>query len=312
MLNRRHLRVKVLQSLYSFNQSENKDVSFFESGLISNINKVYDMYILLLNLIPELAQFTETDAKERAAKHVKNPDDWNISTRFTDNKLAQLIAHHAELKKEYTVRKITWQGERELIKSLFNEFKNSEEYKTYVVAEQNFSTDKEFILWVVKNIFTNSIVLEQYLEEISINWPVDKSVVYGMLIRTIKSASETKLNLELISQNWPEDREYILKLFREIILRDAEFQGYISKRTKNWDVERIALMDVLLMKMAICEWLIFNEIPVKVSINEYIDISKEFSTPKSKSFINGVLDKILDDLKTQNLIHKTGRGLLEN
>lgn len=312
MLNRRHLRVKVLQSLYSFHQSENKEVLFFEKGLIANITKVYDLYILLLNLIPEIAQFTEIDAKERAAKYVKNSDDLNIDTRFAENKLALLIANNADVITEFKARKITWQGEKEIIKTLFNEIKNTEQYKTYLATEQNFLTDKEFVLWLIKNVVIKSAVLEQYLEEISINWPIDKSVVFGMVIKTIKSATEKKLKLELMSPDWSQDREYILKLFREIIKRDAEFQDYISKRTKNWDVERIALMDVLLMKMAICEWLIFNEIPVKVSINEYIDISKEFSTPKSKSFINGVLDKILEDLKTQNLIQKTGRGLLEN
>jgi N utilization substance protein B len=156
--------------------------------------------------------------------------------------------------------------------------------------------------------------IEQIFEEKFINWPVDKDVLQALVAKTFKNFSSTipvENKLAQICPNWDEDRPYIIDLFKKVIVFEKEYQELIAQKTKNWDSERIALMDTLLMRMAITELIHFSSIPIKVTMNEYIEISKEFSTPKSNSFINGILDKILVDLKASGKVQKVGRGLLE-
>jgi N utilization substance protein B len=156
--------------------------------------------------------------------------------------------------------------------------------------------------------------IEQIFEEKFINWPVDKDVLQALVAKTFKNFSSTipvENKLAQICPNWDEDRPYIIDLFKKVIVFEKEYQELIAQKTKNWDSERIALMDTLLMRMAITELIHFSSIPIKVTMNEYIEISKEFSTPKSNSFINGILDKILADLKASGKVQKVGRGLLE-
>jgi len=174
--------------------------------------------------------------------------------------------------------------------------------------------DKDIIKFIFKKLILKSPGIEQIFEEKFINWPVDKEVLQSLVTKTLKNFSSMNFEENKLAQvcsNWLEDRPYVLDLFKKVIAFEKEYQEMIAQKTKNWDSERIALMDTLLMRMAITELIHFPSVPIKVTMNEYIEIAKEFSTPKSNSFINGILDKILADLKNSGKINKSGRGLVE-
>ncbi|HEY9196026.1 MAG TPA: transcription antitermination factor NusB, partial [Mucilaginibacter sp.] len=221
--------------------------------------------------------------------------------------------------KEYNVAykkyKIDWGFEPELAKTLFIALKNAPEYAEYLAKTgDTIQTDKDIIKFIFKKVILKSSLAEQVFEDKFIFWPVDRDVLQALIAKTFKnfSSEDFKQNkLAEITGNWVEDREFVVDLFQKSIKFDTAYQELIAEKTTNWEPDRIAMMDTLLMKMAITEFINFTSIPVKVTINEYLEISKEFSTPKSNSFINGILDKILADLKAGNKIKKIGRGLIE-
>jgi len=315
MLNRRHLRVKVLQSLYAYYQSSSGDIKQHEKNLLQSIDKVYEMYIWMLSLISEVADYAETDAKERANKHLPTADDLNADIKIVNNRFITSLQQNEEFlaaKKKY---KVAWDFEPELVKSLFTILKNSPEYNEYLQKTgDTIQTDKDIIKFIFKKVILKSSLAEQVFEDKFIYWPVDKDVLQALIAKTFKNFSNddpSQNKLAEVTGNWEEDRQFIVDLFEQTIRHNDEYQELIAHKTQNWEPDRIAMMDTLLMKMAIAEFINFASVPVKVTINEYLEISKEFSTPKSNSFINGILDKILYDLKLQNKINKTGRGLIE-
>ncbi|MEO3404617.1 transcription antitermination protein NusB [Mucilaginibacter sp. CAU 1740] len=315
MLNRRHLRVKVLQALYAYHQSDTKDVKLFEKNMLHSIDQVYEMYIWMLSLIGEVVSFSENDAQERANKHLPTADDLNPNLKIITNRFIVSLNDNKEYiqaKKKY---KVDWNFEPELAKTLFISLRNSTEYAEYLAkTDDTLQTDKDIIKFIFKKVILKSSLAEQVFEDMFIFWPVDKDVLQALIAKTFKNFShdDYKLNnLAEITGNWVEDRDFVVNLFQQGVRYDAAYQELIAAKTQNWEPERIAMMDTLLMKMAITEFINFNSIPVKVTINEYLEISKEFSTPKSNSFINGILDKILIELKAENKIKKIGRGLIE-
>lgn len=312
MLNRRHLRIKVLQILYAFHQSEKKDTAAFEKQLLKNITQVYDEYLYILLLLVEVAEYAEEAARERAAKLKPSQEDLNASTRLASNAFTVLLRSDEAFNKQVSSRKISLAGDSGLVRQLFREVSRTGEYAAYCGTEESsYESDRALMDVVFRKVFTKSTLLEQTLEERDLSWPVNKEIVRSMVKRTLKTYEPEKASLMPVSQNWPDDKEFVVTLFRKTVEFDTELQEYIELKARNWDVERIALMDILLMKLTLCELLKFPDIPVKVSINEYIELSKEYSTPKSRIFINGILDKILVDFKKENKIVKTGRGLIE-
>lgn len=315
MLNRRHLRVKVLQALYAYHQSDNRDVKYHEKNLLQSIDKVYEMYIWMLSLISEVANYAETDADERAHKHLPTAEDLAPNLKLMHNGFILSLDKNAEFLSAVKKYKISWDFDPELAKSLFTILKNSPEYANYLhKTDDTLHSDKDIIKFIFKKVILKSLLAEQVFEDKFIFWPVDKDVLQALIAKTFKNFSfdDPKQNkLAEVTGNWEEDREFIINLFEKCIRYDAEYQEMIGKKTQNWEPDRIAMMDTLLMKMAITEFINFNSIPVKVTINEYLEVSKEFSTPKSNSFINGILDKILYELKAGNVIKKTGRGLID-
>jgi transcription antitermination protein NusB len=315
MLNRRHLRIKGLQTIYAYHQAEVRDLRAFEKNLLSDIQKVQEYYIYLLLLIVELASFEEEDAKERKTKHLPSKEDMDSKALLSDNLFIKLLKDHEQFNQMVKKYKLNWAGETVLLREIYNKLKSIQEYKDQAdLKEKNYKSDQDFILFIYKNVIFQFPLLEQHLEEKNINWSVDENIVESMVLKTIKNFKDTDISenkLVPLTANWEDDSHFILELFQKTVLNDKQYGEYIADKTKNWDVERIALIDTILMKMAITEMIHFSSIPVKVSMNEYIDISKEFSTPKSKIFINGILDKILVDLKKNDLINKTGRGLIE-
>ena len=315
MLNRRHLRVKVLQSLYAFHQSDTRDIKAHEKNLLSSIDQVFEMYIWMLSLISEVIDYSETDAAERANKHLPTAEDLNASVKIMSNRFLVSLKDNRDYLIALKKYKVEWSFDPELAKSLFTTLKNSPEYAEYIAkTDDTLQTDKDIIKFIFKKVILKSSLAEQVFEDKFIYWPVDREVLQALIAKTFKNFSSDNYaenKLADISGNWVEDREFVVNLFEQSIRNDKAYQELIAEKTQNWEPDRIAMMDTLLMKMAIVEFINFTSIPVKVTINEYLEISKEFSTPKSNSFINGILDKILFELKEQKKIKKIGRGLIE-
>jgi N utilization substance protein B len=316
MLNRRHLRVKVLQSLYAFHQSDTKEVKAFEKHLLHSIDQVFEMYIWMLSLINEVVEYTSRDAEERANKYIPTADDLNASVKLLSNKFITSLTQNKEYLAAIKKYKVEWSFDPELAKSLFDTLKASQDYADYLAKnDDTIQSDKDIIKYIFKKVILKSSLAEQVFEDKFIYWPVDKEVLQALIAKTFKNFANdndfSQNKLAEISGNWVEDREFVVNLFEQTIRYDKPYQELIAEKTQNWEPDRIAMMDTLLMKMAIVEFVNFTSIPVKVTINEYLEISKEFSTPKSNSFINGILDKILFELKAQNKVRKIGRGLIE-
>jgi len=314
MLNRRHLRVKVLQTIYAYYQSDDKNVNNFEKALLRSVDQVYEMYIWVLALLTEVGDYALIDAEERANKYLPNENDLNANTRLANNTFIELLKQNVDfvdLAKKYKVDAVF---DKELVRSVFQILKQSSEYVAYLESEdRSLKVEKDIVKYIFKKIILKSPAIEQVFEERFINWATDKDVLQALLAKTLKnfnSEDPEKNELAQLCPNWVDDKEFIVELFRLTTRHQVEYQQYISGKTKNWEADRIALIDTLLMQMAIAEFLNFSSIPVKVTINEYIEISKEFSTPKSNSFINGILDKILAELQKGGKIRKFGRGLI--
>ncbi|MRX46069.1 transcription antitermination factor NusB [Pedobacter puniceum] len=312
MLNRRHLRVKVMQTLYAFQQTESTDYRLQEKNLLASVDKVYEMYISLLALINDVVQYADIDAIERANKHLPSEEDLNPNLKILNNLFIKLLLASEEYQQAIKKYKTSWDFDPELARSLFASLKASAEYQDYIKTEgQDLHTDKDIIKFIFKKVILKSSLAQSALEEKHINWQVDQDVLQAMIAKTLKNFSslEGDHKLAQISSNWSEDKEFITDLFHKTVANESTFQELIAGKTKNWEADRIAMMDVIIMKMAIAEMIYFSSIPVKVTINEYLEIAKEFSTPKSNSFINGILDKIFEELNAQNKIRKYGRGL---
>lgn len=314
MLNRRQLRVKVLQALYAYNQSENKEITSHEKLLLQSVDKVFEMYIWMLSLISETIQYVEIDAEDRANKHLPTGDDLAANQKILQNKFILSLHQNPEYIAALKKYKVDWSFDPEMARSLFYALKEASEYKAYLESSaDSIQADKDIIKFIFKKLILKSPTAEQFFEERFLNWPVDKDTLQALVAKTFKNFSHeefSKNKLAELSLDWVEDREFLVTLFQQTIRYDKDYQELIVNKTQNWEADRIAMMDTMLMKMALCEFMGFPSIPVKVTINEYLDISKEFSTPKSNSFINGILDKVLLDLKNDNKIRKSGRGLV--
>lgn len=315
MLNRRHLRVKVLQTLYAYQLSEDKQVDKFEKALLKSVDQVYEMYIWTLNLLDEAADYVQVDATERGNKFLPTAADLSPNMRLYNNTFIQLLRYNEKYTADVKRYKVSWGFDPELVRALFLQLKDTEEYQAYLKQEdRSITAEKEIIKFIFKKIILKSPIIEQVFEEKFINWPVDKEVLQAMIAKTFKnfgSNDPSENKLADLTPNWSEDRVFVLDLLTHTIRYANEYQKLISAKTKNWESDRIALLDTLLMRMAICELLNFPTIPVKVTINEYIEISKVFSTAKSNTFINGILDKILNELQVAGRIQKHGRGLVQ-
>lgn len=315
MLNRRHLRIKAFQTVYAYQQAELKDRKSFEKILHDSVIAVHHAYIQSLALLVELSEFEEMDVADRSSKHRPTDEDLNAKVVLSENLFVQTLKKDAEYLNLVKKYKVSWSDESVLLREIFNKLKSDDAYKNYSsLNEKSITQERDIITHIFKTVFFVDPLLEQYFEEKYINWPVDKQSVDGMVLKTLrayKEGSTEKVDILPITANWEEDEEFVKELFNKTILYADEYGQLIADKTKNWEVDRIALVDVILMKMAIAELIHFKSIPTKVSMNEYIDISKEFSTPKSKGFINGILDKILIELKEKGEIRKIGRGLME-
>jgi N utilization substance protein B len=279
-----------------------------------SISKLYELYLYQLNIPAELIFIAQKQIEERKNKILPSHEDLHPNTRFVDNDVFRILINSRKLKDLSKQYKVSWNGQYELLKTVWNKIESSELYTNYMhSAEFGFAKQREFAIELYKTILGEEELLYAFYEERSIYWLDDFELVNAMVLRSIKSIDEDAYDIKLMDlfNDKDEDKQFMLDLFTKAILFDEEYEDIVQKYTKNWDVERIAMIDIIIMKMGICEALNFRSIPIKVTLNEYIDLSKRYSTPKSRIFVNGMLDKIFSDLKKNNKIVKTGRGLLE-
>ena len=314
MLNRRHLRIKVLQVLYAFFQSEEVDILKAEKELLFSVERMYDMYIYLLLTLPEVKRAAENKITERKKKLRPTQEDLKPNLKFVDNILISQLESNIELRKLSEKRKVNWTGavNQEIFRKMYIQIIESETFFEFMNnGLDGFEEDRVFAVQLFKTEIANSSYLYNFFDEMSIHWIDDLDLCCSMVIKTLKTIPESgKFNILPLYKENDDERDFIVQLIRKTIEKDDENEALIQELADNWDLDRIAKMDMFLLKMAITELQCFSSIPTKVTLNEYIEISKFYSTPKSNIFINGILDKAITRLSKEKKIIKTGRGLL--
>ncbi len=313
MISRRIIRTKVLQVLYAYYSSEEKSLGKTEKELFFCINKSYDLYHYLMALAVEIADYAEKRIEIRKKKLQPTHEDLKPNTKFITNLVIQQLRDNRQLNTYIDQKKLTWINNPELIKELYLIMVDSDLYKNYMTDEnRSFLDDRKFIEKLFNKLILVTEDLYIVLEEQSIFWNDDVEFVISMIVKTIKRFNErTDSDHKLMPlYKDQEDHDFAKYLIRKTIINHDELRELIKEHSKNWDMDRIAFMDVLMMQLAISEFLYFPGIPTKVSMNEYIELSKYYSTEKSRNFINGILDKTLKDLKSSGKIEKAGRGLI--
>jgi N utilization substance protein B len=315
MLNRRHLRIKVLQSLYAYFQSNEENIQTVEKQLLQSIERIYDLYLFLLLSFDEIVEISEQKIEESKTKKRTIQSELEPNLKFVQNVVLRKISESKQLREASERNKVNWIGadHREMFKKIVTSIRENETYVIYMHnSERSFEEDKNLICDIFKSEIANSPLIYNFFEEKSIHWIDDIDLVCSMVLKTIKSIKEDDA-FEILSLYKDEEDEisFVKTLVRKTIAMDKENLHLIDELTKNWELDRIARMDIILMKMAITELQVFPNIPKKVTLNEYIEISKFYSTPKSSGFINGILDKAVEQLHQENKIVKIGRGLMD-
>ncbi|WJJ95954.1 transcription antitermination factor NusB [Algibacter luteus] len=314
MLNRRHIRVKVMQTMYAFKGSESDDFSKDQKFLLFSIDNMYNLYLLLMSLLIEVQKRAESDLQKKQQKHLATKEDKDPNRKFVNNQLLKLLRENKTLQSQFEANKITnWELDGEYIDIIFKDILASDLYKDYMKTRvSDFKEDKDFIVDVFKDIIAPNEKLYEYMEDKNLTWLDDLPTVNTTilkLLRKVKEASPEQYFTPKLYKD-AEDKEYAIDLFKKTLLNQTAINEEISQKTKNWDADRIATVDYVLLQMAICEIKSFSSIPVKVTINEYLEISKEYSTPKSSIFINGILDKLVKEYEASGELKKVGRGLM--
>lgn len=316
MLNRRHLRIKVLQVLYAFFQTEDADILKTEKELLNSIERMYDLYLWFLLTFEEVHTFSEQRIEDRMKKVRPTEEDLNPNRKFVDNPILKLLIQNIELKRKSEEKKVNWTGavENDIMRKLFLQIVDSEIYKNYMSSEDNsFENDRLFLIELFKKEIANFNLIHDYFENKNILWLDDIDLMCSMVLKTIKQFNEDDDEYKPILSLYKDKKDeldFVKSLIRETAQMDDENTELIEELTKNWEVDRIAKMDVILLKMALTELKVQPSIPKKVTLNEYIEISKYYSTPKSQVFINGILDKAIPLLEERGELKKTGRGLM--
>lgn len=307
MINRVLIRLKVLQIIYAYYQNGGKNLDTAEKELFFSLSKAYDLYNYLLLLMVEVTKFAAKRIDAAKNKLAPTKEDLAPNTRFVDNQFIAQLEVNKQLLDFTSSQKKTWENEPEFIKSLYEKIMASDIYKEYMAAESvTYEDDREFWRKLYKNIIFNNPALDEVLEDQSLYWNDDKEIVDTFVLKTIKRFDPANgAKQELLPEfKDDEDRDFARRLFRRAILNADYYRHLISSNVRNWDLDRVAFMDVIIMQVALAEILSFPNIPVSVSLNEYVDIAKLYSTPKSGGFINGTLDGIVNQLKKENKLVK--------
>ena len=307
MINRVLIRLKIVQIIYAYYQNGGKNLDTAEKELFFSLSKAYDLYNYLLLLMVEVTK--QANKKLNAAKNKLIPTKEELfpNTKFVENRFIAQLEVNKQLLDFAGNQKKTWENEADFVKSLCEQIMESDIYKEYMASEtSSYEEDREVWRKIYKKIIFNNAELDQVLEDQSLYWNDDKEIVDTFVLKTIKRFEEKNgAKQELLPEfKDDEDQDFARRLFRRAILNSDYYRHLISENTKNWDLDRVAFMDVIFMQIALAEVLSFPNIPVSVSLNEYVEIAKLYSTPKSGGFINGTLDGIVNQLKKENKLTK--------
>ena len=314
MLSRRHIRIKVFQSLYAYFQEDNPDSLSIEKQLTKSIDRIYELYMYELRLLYELKLAAEHFIDLAMNKKLPTHSDLDPNRRFVDNQVLRILTENTDFVAACEKYKVSWAEERQFTRSLYQELKNSELFKAYMdKPHTSFSEDKSFLREVYEVFIVHNEDLYNRYEEKNLYWADDLDAAQMMVDKTFKKLKQEEQGAPVLVRLFKDadDEGFAAKLFRYTLKTSNETQNRIASKAQNWEMDRIAAIDVILMKMAVAEFIHFETVPLKVTMNEYIELSKGYSTPKSSLFINGILDRILTNLKDEGLIKKIGRGLLE-
>lgn len=314
MVNRRHIRVKVMQSIYAMHQNGSDDLEKEEKFLFYSIDATQDLYLIMLSSLIEICKKETVFLHKSSQKHLATQEERKPNEKFIKNAIFQLLAENNSLSIALENRKINnWTLNDDYILILLNDIKQSKLYTQYMSnAINTFEEDKEFIVDLFTEVIVPNEKLYDYLEDNKLTWIDDIPVVNTEIIKQLKALKpieEGNFRVPKVFKD-NEDRDFVIDLFRKTILNEKELAKEYDDKTPNWDSDRIAEIDTIILKMAICEFLKFPSIPVKVTLNEYLEVAKEYSTPKSSIFINGILDNLVKELQNSNRIVKVGRGLM--
>ena len=313
MLTRRHIRVKVLQSIYALRQSNNPDLEKQEKFLFYSIDQMLDLYALSLQLLVEMRKADRKFLVTSQQKHLATSEEKNFSTTFLDNKVLDLIEQNEDLSNYIENKKLNyWDLDGEYVTILLKDLRAKDFYKEYILKQNtSFKEDQDFLVSLFKKVIAPSDKYYEYLEDKRLTWVDDFPIVNTALAKMLAKISEKNVRTILLPELYKnqDDKQYAKQLFTKVVLNDETLSQEIEGKTPNWDKERIAEMDMIILKMGIAEFLHFPSIPVRATINEYLEIAKEYSTPKSSIFINGILDKLVKEFETSKKLNKIGRGL---
>jgi len=313
VLNRRHIRIKVMQSIYAMHQSGTDVLEKQEKFLQASIENIEDLYLILLSTLVEIRKKEIQYLEIAKQKHLASAAERNPNLRFVNNPVLVALDQNSSLQTALENRKINnWQINDDTILLLLQAVKQSALYTNYMEQEVvNFEGHCLFVADMFSEIIAPNEKLYSYLEDFKLTWVDDIPVVNTQILKQLKQITEKKNNLVVPSvYKDEEDKDFALDLFRKTVLNETTLAKEFMDKTPNWDMDRIAELDTIILKMAICEFLKFPSIPLKVTINEYLELAKEYSTPKSSIFINGILDNLVKEFQSNNRINKAGRGLM--
>lgn len=300
-------------ALYAFNRREDDNLPQAESELMFSIEKTYHLYHLLLLLVIDIADVANEKIDQALQKRMPSHEDLNPRRRFIDNAIIAQLRNNKALNEYIASKKLSWANNTHIPRLLYNKMIVWEVYNEYISSETHtYQTDKKFIIRMITELFAASEDLNSNLEEQSIFWNDDMEYITAMIEKSLKKFKpDSSVNIPLMPlYKNEEDAEFVKILFRKAVLHEKKSSELIDKNTTNWEVDRIALMDILVMQMAITEIFEFPEIPVKVTLNEYIEIAKYYCTSKSSTFVNGILDNIVKEMREKGNLNKSGRGLV--
>lgn len=302
-----------MQSIYALHQSESDNLEKQEKFLLASIENILDLYLVVLSTLIEVRKKEEIFLEKSKQKHLATPSELNPNLKFVNNAVLIALENNNKLNLFFEKRKINnFQVNDDAILLLLEDIKNSDFYQNYMaIKTTSFAEERSFVADLFEQIIAPNEKLYNYLEDYKLTWVDDIPLVNTEILKQLKQfpLEEEKFRIPKVYKD-EEDKEYAINLFRKTVLNETELEKNYENKTPNWDITRIAKIDTTIIKMAVCEFLKFPSIPVKVTINEYLEIAKEYSTPNSSVFINGILDNLSKELLLTEKIKKTGRGLM--
>ena len=307
MINRILIRSKVVQIAYSYFLTKDKTVMDAEKELFFSFEKSYELYHLLLTLMVELTDTQAARVEAARMKFLATPEEKNPNMRFVNNRFIEQLRNCKDYKDYHEKKPITWTNDPEFLRDLSERIVKSDLYKDYMEApEDAYENDCEFWKKVVKNMFCTDEELLDLLEQKSLYWNDDLEIITTFVLKTIKQFSEEKGESQALLPMFKDDddAEFAKELFRNTLVHGEEYRSYIENFIRNWEIERVAFMAIVIMMVAMSEFYKFPSIPTRVTLNEYIELAKSYSTSKSGQFVNGVLNAIADNLKKEGVLTK--------